>query len=911
MRRAIVHGLLLVLMAVALIGCTQVVGDPGAGDSGFGDSGSGGNDDGQVDGAVASITVNGRVVDPSGTLSRDAYFVDALLYPEESSPTVVVQYTGAIGVTVNGTPVSSGTPIVVSGTPASADIDITAGFETWRHKLTFHQAPEQELTSFQFTQSTYPALPGNHAAASINTTDNQVLIEIPTELTGLEASLVPTFETNAFDTVVRTGGSTVTSGSTSLDFTQPIVLQLAFAPFRSSFSGPAVRSSLEYVETYTVFASATPPGPTELVSFGFAAGDNPSQGWGSDANGDLTGTLVSGADVFIRLPDGSDVTTLVATFATGGGAVTVAGVPQTAGVSAQDFTEPVDYVVADGSTETYTVIAAPADAADVDAVVDALGSLAVGYQLGDSAASVTGGLTLPPSAAAGVAVSWDASDLATVEDDGTVTPPQFHESNESGTLVATLSKGGYSRTLEFDITVIAQGPDLRVRYGGSVVSAGAPPSSGLGTDFGTRTEGSDLSRDFALWNDGNQELAVNSVTVTSSTPFTLSGFTGGTIAAGGSQTLTVTYDSDYALGERTATISISSDDTDVASYTFGVRGLTIPARPGTLSAGSETTTTVDLSWPDDSALNTGYSLRYDALAFTTYDPGQEISIDLGDVTSRTVSGLDPGRTYEFRIYATGAGETSGFTSATTYTVPSAPANVSIRPLGGSGHATLYAQYDDVSLQDYPDLTYEIFTAAGPGEVGTKPGSPSHSGAPFLGFEIDALSEWTEYTIWVDAVTPTGRASVGPLYGDEYGTGAEQITKTYLAPASASGGDAFTTIGTDRFTANWTDASIANDAYSVIYGKVSVYGTFSTDLEETSILNSILGRTVDGTDVIVTDAQAGIESTGSGAGSATSLEVDGASGLDSDAEYHVWVEPSIIGIVSPGTRLYLGIVTTAP
>ena len=54
---------------------------------------------------------------------------------------------------------------------------------------------------------------------------------------------------------------------------------------------------------------------------------------------------------------GTDVTALVASFSLVGDAVTVEGVAQTSGGTANDFTDPVTYTIeaADGSTRTYTV----------------------------------------------------------------------------------------------------------------------------------------------------------------------------------------------------------------------------------------------------------------------------------------------------------------------------------------------------------------------------------------------------------------------------------------------------------------------------------------------------------------------------------------------------------------------------
>lgn len=101
------------------------------------------------------------------------------------------------------------------------------------------------------------------------------------------------------------------------------------------------------------FASCTKEGNTkvevpapQLLTFSFTAEANPEH-ISKTADG-----KISGADVTVDLPQLTDLTKLVATFTTGeGNKVTVDGVEQVSGVTANDFTNPVDYVItnSDGS----------------------------------------------------------------------------------------------------------------------------------------------------------------------------------------------------------------------------------------------------------------------------------------------------------------------------------------------------------------------------------------------------------------------------------------------------------------------------------------------------------------------------------------------------------------------------------
>jgi hypothetical protein len=75
--------------------------------------------------------------------------------------------------------------------------------------------------------------------------------------------------------------------------------------------------------------------------------------------------------IAVTVPNGTNVTALVATFTTTGVSVAVDGTPQTSGTTVNDFTYPVTYMVtaADGSTANYivTVTVAPASAKAITA----------------------------------------------------------------------------------------------------------------------------------------------------------------------------------------------------------------------------------------------------------------------------------------------------------------------------------------------------------------------------------------------------------------------------------------------------------------------------------------------------------------------------------------------------------------
>ena len=84
----------------------------------------------------------------------------------------------------------------------------------------------------------------------------------------------------------------------------------------------------------------------------------------------LNGTpgVITGQNIAVTMPVGTNVTALIATYTTSGASVNIGGTPQTSGLTANDFTNPVVYTVvaADGTTQGYTVTVTVAVAAWVN-----------------------------------------------------------------------------------------------------------------------------------------------------------------------------------------------------------------------------------------------------------------------------------------------------------------------------------------------------------------------------------------------------------------------------------------------------------------------------------------------------------------------------------------------------------------
>lgn len=81
-------------------------------------------------------------------------------------------------------------------------------------------------------------------------------------------------------------------------------------------------------------------------------------------------------------------------------------------------------------------------------------SLQIGYASGDNSSSVIQNLTLPTQGANGTTISWDSDDTTTISNTGVVTRPAAGIGNKSVNLTAAVTKGAFTDTKTFTVTVI-------------------------------------------------------------------------------------------------------------------------------------------------------------------------------------------------------------------------------------------------------------------------------------------------------------------------------------------------------------------------------------------------------------------------------------------------------------------------
>jgi hypothetical protein len=92
------------------------------------------------------------------------------------------------------------------------------------------------------------------------------------------------------------------------------------------------------------------PGPAEFTSYSFLTELNPGLPW------DVAGTI-SGQSVTLEVPANVDVSNLIATYTESGAYVSVNGIMQTSGVTANDFTDTVVYQLEGHDLKEWLIIA--------------------------------------------------------------------------------------------------------------------------------------------------------------------------------------------------------------------------------------------------------------------------------------------------------------------------------------------------------------------------------------------------------------------------------------------------------------------------------------------------------------------------------------------------------------------------
>jgi hypothetical protein len=156
----------------------------------------------------------------------------------------------------------------------------------------------------------------------------------------------------------------------------------------------------------------------------------------------------------------------------------------------------------------------------------------------------------------------------------------------------TGSSSGLSNTpLSSLFNISAVLPEINVQGNGvTIVDGDATPSLADHTDFGNVSLGGTMTRTFTIQNTGTASLSLTGaspfVTISgaNASHFSITSIPSSSIGAGSSTTFVVTY-TPPVLGESIATITISNNDSDEATYDFAIKGTAVVTPPITYAAG--------------------------------------------------------------------------------------------------------------------------------------------------------------------------------------------------------------------------------------------------------------------------------------------------------------------------------------
>ena len=225
-------------------------------------------------------------------------------------------------------------------------------------------------------------------SGTINKTAKTIAVTLPYSTPSVTALIAKFSTTGALVTV---GTTTQISETTPNDFTSPVAYIVTAADGTSA--------------TYTVTVTKALITDKAITAYSIAG----------QVSSTITGTAIA-----VTVPNGTNVTALVATFSTTGESVTVGATTQISGVTPNDFTNPVVYTVhdANASTATYTVnvtVSTAVGPAPVD--LGTAGNFVILAKSGISTTgttAVTGDLGVSPAAATyitGFGLIMDASNV--------------------------------------------------------------------------------------------------------------------------------------------------------------------------------------------------------------------------------------------------------------------------------------------------------------------------------------------------------------------------------------------------------------------------------------------------------------------------------------------------------------------
>ena len=239
----------------------------------------------------------------------------AVTLPFATNPSALVATFVTTGASVkvgNTTQVSGTTPNDFTNPVTYTVIAADGSTQDYTISVTIAPATAKAITAYSIDNSA-GTITGNNIAVTLPFATNP-------------SALVATFVTTGAS--VKVGNTTQVSGTTPNDFTNPVTYTVIAADGST--------------QDYTISVTIAPATAKAITAYSI----------------DNSAGTITGNNIAVTLPFGTNPSALVATFVTTGESVKVGNTIQVSGTTPNDFTNPVTYTViaADGTTQDYTVV---------------------------------------------------------------------------------------------------------------------------------------------------------------------------------------------------------------------------------------------------------------------------------------------------------------------------------------------------------------------------------------------------------------------------------------------------------------------------------------------------------------------------------------------------------------------------
>jgi len=201
-------------------------------------------------------------------------------------------------------------------------------------------------------------------------------------------------------------------------------------------------------------------------------------------------------------------------------------------------------------------------------------------------------------------------------------------------------------------TALNSAQEINIKgLGNNIVSGDTTPSTTDDTDFGNVKLTNSLAHTFTIENLGNTSLNLTgaspyvTISGTNAADFSVTAIPSTPILGSSNTTFQITF-TPSALGLRTATISISNDDSNENPYTFSIQGTGI----SNVTTSSEVI--VSVNWPDWSSENRVEIYSPSGTLLSTIDNGYTGGIDNSYSTSVNIGCVEDLNNYYFIMYDT-------------------------------------------------------------------------------------------------------------------------------------------------------------------------------------------------------------------------------------------------------------------